>query len=397
MPFYCLRLLSHFRFSVIALIIIFGLTAAITKAQIWTPVSPAPTTNGLMGIVYAKGQFVIVGLNGTILNSTDGATWMSRASGVTNTLYAVGANDDVFVAVGEGGTILTSTDGTTWTTRTSNTTSNLHGVAWSGTTFVAAGYESAVVTSTDGTSWTSRTLGTPTSLYGVSWGDNKFVAAGFDDMNGTVNTSTDGTIWTSQTVNAPDGLLSIAWCGNAFIAGSSGLVVSYNGITWTTYSPGLENFIFSTSGHSNRMVAVGGMGTILSSSDDTLWTIENSGVTASLNCVTWGNNLFVAVGETGTILTSPTTSGISGRRNGKIDEGPGITIKDHSVQFFLSADAAVTIRLYSLHGRLIRSMSGMLCKGEHATPILSGLAQGGYLLSFQAGFHSIQRPVVLMR
>jgi hypothetical protein len=397
----CLKVsrMKPFRLPVIASLVIVGLTAATTMAQAWTKVSPAPTSEGLTGVVYAKSLFVAVGDSGAILTSPDGFTWTSRTSGVKKMLYAVSANATVFVAVGEGGTILTSTNGTSWTSRTSKTTSDLHGVAWSGTTFVAAGYTSAVVTSTDGTSWTSRTLGTDTDLNGVAWGNGKFVAAGFDGMNGTVNTSPNGTTWTSQTIDAPNGLLSVAWCGNAFIAGSLGLVVSSDGTAWTTYSPGLSNFIFCTAGNSSRMVAVGAMGTILSSSDDTTWTEENSGDTASLNCVAWGDNMFIAVGEAGTILTSLLTNGILYRRTAANGRGPAITVGNHSVHFSLFADAAVTLRLYSSQGRLVRSMNALMHEGEHAAPstFISGLAQGRYLLSFKAGNYTIDRPVLVVK
>jgi hypothetical protein len=342
-------------------------------------------------------MFVAVGANGAIVTSADGVTWASKTSGVTKTLYAVNANASIFVAVGEGGTILTSSNGAVWAAKTSKTTSDLHGIAWSGSIFVAVGADSAVVTSPDGSAWTRRTFGTSTAINGVTWGNNKFVAVGFDDMGATVNTSPNGTTWTQQTADEPDGLLSVAWCGNAFIAVSSAFVVSKDGITWANYSPDLENFIFGITGHANRSVAVGAQGTIMSSPDDTTWTTENSNVAVNLNGVTWGNNLFVAVGEAGTILTSPVTSGIADRRQTINHQGPGMTIDNHGVGFSLFADATVTMRLYSMHGRLVRSISGMMLKGEHAISLPSGLAQGRYLVSFQAGGRTIEKPVLIVR
>ena len=397
--FFVSRIIPRFQVPFFASLVIVGLIAATTMAQVWTKVSPAPTSVGLTGVAYAKNLFVAVGPNGTVLSSPDGASWTSRTSGVTKTLYAVSGNTSVIVAVGEGGTVLTSTNGITWTARTSKTASDLYGVAWSGTTFVAAGYTSAIVTSTDGTTWTSRTLGTDTDLNGVAWGSGKFVAVGFDGMNGTVNTSPNGMTWTNQTVDVPDGLLSVAWCGNAFIAGSSGLVVSSDGISWAIYSPGLSDFVFSTAGNSSRMVAVGAMGSILASSDDTTWTEENSGVTASLSGVTWGDNMFVAVGDAGTILTSHVTNGVVDRRavaNGRV---PGLTVGNHIVRFTLFEDAVATLRLYSTQGRLVRSMNASMSSGEHAAPatFLSGLAQGRYLLSFTAGNYTVDRPVLIVK
>tara|TARA_B110000467_G_C17805689_1_gene207367 strand:- start:140 stop:304 length:165 start_codon:yes stop_codon:yes gene_type:complete len=54
-----------------------------------------------------------VGDNGTILTSSDGITWTSRTSEVTEKLYGVTYANSTFVVVGATGTILTSSDGTT--------------------------------------------------------------------------------------------------------------------------------------------------------------------------------------------------------------------------------------------------------------------------------------------
>ncbi|MGB7566565.1 MAG: hypothetical protein WBM07_01785 [Chitinivibrionales bacterium] len=379
-------------------LVIFGLIAA-AEAQTWTQISPAPTSEDLMGIVFAMDRFVAVGTNGAVLTSSDGNAWTFRTSGVSKTLFAVGASDSMYVAVGDSGTILTSKDGIAWTARTSNTTNSLQGVAWNGLTFVAAGLASTIVTSADGASWTNRTLGAPTDLHGVAWGNNMFAVAGFDGMNGTINTSPDGIHWTGRTVQAPDGLLSISWCGSAFLAGSIGVLTSPDGLTWDLYTSGFSDYINGATGYSNRFIVVGAGGVIESSSDDSAWTSQNSGVTASLYCVTWGANLFVAAGAGGAVLTSPLTNasikgtrGLNGRR-------PAIAVNNHGVNFSLVSDAIVSLRLYSTQGRLVRSMSALLCKGDHAAPatFLSGLSQGRYLLSFKAGSYTIDRPVLVVK
>jgi len=45
----------------------------------------------------------------------------------------------------------------------------------------------------------------------------------------------------------------------------------------------------------------------------------------------------------------------------------------------------------------VRSISGMMLKGEHAISLPSGLAQGRYLVSFQAGGRTIEKPVPIVR
>jgi hypothetical protein len=65
-------------------------------------------------------------------------------------------------------------------------------------------------------------------------------------------------------------------------------------------------------------VAVGNLGTILTSPDGRNWTLREAGTADDLQGITYGNNMFVATGNTGTILTStdgitwtPRTSGTS--------------------------------------------------------------------------------------
>ena len=98
-----------------------------------TGTSPYTAPSGslyLNGVAYGNSTFVAVGQSGTILTSTDGATWTSRTSGTSNYLYDVAFGNSTFVAVGASGTILTSTNGTSWTTRTSGTTNALYGVSF---------------------------------------------------------------------------------------------------------------------------------------------------------------------------------------------------------------------------------------------------------------------------
>ena len=69
---------------------------------------PASTTVGVQGATFFNNQFVAVGNNGGIATTFDGATWIERTSGTTQTLLAVAAAPDSVVAVGFGGTILQS-------------------------------------------------------------------------------------------------------------------------------------------------------------------------------------------------------------------------------------------------------------------------------------------------
>jgi hypothetical protein len=67
--------------------------------------------------------------------------------------------------------------------------------------------------------------------------------------------------------------------------------------------------LFGVAYGNGTFVAVGGLGTILTSTDGVTWTSETSGINYHLWGVTYGNGTFVAVGDDGTILTS--TDGVT--------------------------------------------------------------------------------------
>ena len=82
----------------------------------------------LYGLSYGNDIFVAVGgkdFNGAIQTSTDGINWAQVNSDTqepltVQDLYSVVYGNGQFVTVGVSGTVLTSPDGTTWTERTRN-------------------------------------------------------------------------------------------------------------------------------------------------------------------------------------------------------------------------------------------------------------------------------------
>jgi hypothetical protein len=85
----------------------------------WTSIVTAPTNITLTGVTYGGGQFVAVGINGTVLTSSNGLSWVQRDIG-TNILFStVAYGDGKFVAMGRGYQFMsiaaTSLDGVNWT------------------------------------------------------------------------------------------------------------------------------------------------------------------------------------------------------------------------------------------------------------------------------------------
>ena len=88
-----------------------------------------------------------MGGNGTILTSTDGATWNNYSFGTTNILRAAADGRGSFVAVGQNGTILTSSDGVSWIMRTSGVSVELYGITFGIDTFVTVGDSGTILQS----------------------------------------------------------------------------------------------------------------------------------------------------------------------------------------------------------------------------------------------------------
>jgi hypothetical protein len=331
----------------------------------WTP-RTSGTTEHLLAVRFAGGQFLATGYAGTVLTSADGITWSSRTSGTGQYLGGVAQGAGVYVAVGSRGAIIGSSDGgVTWAPRTSGISAVLHDVAFGASLFAAVGAVSGPArprcsprpTAPPGrrgpspastrpwwrsagwgrASWRStrrdrscpRPMGSRspmllepggygpigqhdgTAIHGVAYGAGLYVAVG---SNGTVITSPDGLVWTSRraTDTASPGLGAVVYAAGQFVAVGSAreILTSPDGITWMSRTDpltmgGLAGIAYGA----GRYVAVGyaSSGAAVSS-DGITWTPVDPGA-ATLYAITFAGGRFVAVGDQGTILTS--TDGLS--------------------------------------------------------------------------------------
>lgn len=189
----------------------------------------------LSGVTEVSGRWVVAGgfFNGsswldTLYFSDDqGATWTLRTTGSEDYLLAV-AGDVVselpaFVAVGIDGRVLTSTDGSSWVARVSGTPFNLQDVAHGGGVWVAVGSGGTILRSiNDGASWSDVSLGGGT-LASVHYADGHFVTTGQD---GRIFSSSDGSTWTAEVSGTSDFLEGLTYGNSTWIAGGdSGEVV----------------------------------------------------------------------------------------------------------------------------------------------------------------------------
>jgi hypothetical protein len=80
---------------------------SIIAATHWT-VYNAATTATINDIVYTAGIFVGVGNNGTLVESADGATWITRPSGTISSLASAASDGSQVLVTGTNGTIIAS-------------------------------------------------------------------------------------------------------------------------------------------------------------------------------------------------------------------------------------------------------------------------------------------------
>ncbi len=164
----------------------------------WTPATNSGTTRDLYAVTYAaygSGLWLAVGAGGAMVQSTDGLTWTSVASNTLADLRSIAYGTQLltsttgvttatsqFVVVGAAGSVLSSTDGATWSTQTLTGAGNLNAVTY-GAQYVAVGAGGKIFISADGASWTATTTVTSQNLYAVARGTLSYSAVGAAGTN----------------------------------------------------------------------------------------------------------------------------------------------------------------------------------------------------------------------
>lgn len=278
----------------------------------WRWRNPLPQGHSVHDITFGNGLFVAVGEFGTVLTSTDGATWAIQNSGTREELRGVGFGNGIFVAVGGGAAspvILTSRDARQWTRhQTPSGARGLYDVAYGNGRFVIVGEGArSLLSSSDGVTWTSANSAGYTftdTFEAAAFGQGMFVVAG---SGGAVLTSPDGRVWNRQVVDAGVRFLGLAESDRTFVAvGTLGAIFfSADGFNWSGGTSGTDRDLLAITYANNSFVAVGSSGVILTSSDGATWTARTSGTGADLSAIAYGNGRFAAGGLFGAILTSP--------------------------------------------------------------------------------------------
>jgi hypothetical protein len=197
-----------------------------TNATNWAVADPVLATR-LSGVVYYGKSFFAAGYNGVILTSSNGFSWQSVPTGLTDSFYSVATDGNKLVAVGGeyGGPsmIASGTTNGNWTVQYFASPTLMRSVAYGLGMFVAVGEGGEIFTSTNAIDWVLRSSGVNWPFYRVVFDHGMFVAVGYT----TVVTSYDGINWTIRR-NGKDGWHFCAAIGKdkLVVAGQSRIVQS---------------------------------------------------------------------------------------------------------------------------------------------------------------------------
>ncbi len=180
-----------------------------------------------------KGRVYLLGdPNDPLISTADFVTARSDLPPQMLQLNAMAASADRVVAVGRYGQILSSGDGTNWTSHTGSTVSgNLRAAAFGDGQWMVAG-QSGLAASSDGISWSMLPSGATFDTGSLAYGNGRFVAS---DMTGRIAVSTDkGATWSDSATRSI--VMHFAFANGRFV-GSTGLISSTDGLTWTAEIP----------------------------------------------------------------------------------------------------------------------------------------------------------------
>lgn len=284
----------------------------------WRWRNPTPTGNGVTRVVFLNGQFIMGGIRGTLLVSTDGLNWTTRQLPAQNNIFNLVPLGPRYLAMGSLNGMFLSKDTITWETRPTGingANTSLQDFVSGAGRVVAFGTGGVTAVTTDGLNWTPGTLGNgrTDTLFGATFVLNRYFGVSGND--GSVFSSADGVNWTSVATGATAGLRGLAFGAGRLVAvGNNGaIVVSTNGTNWTPVSSGTTNGLVGVNFVNGRFIAVGAASTILTSPDGLVWTPRNVPLSvdgtftanSTLQNTAYGNGRYVIAGQgTRVVLTS---------------------------------------------------------------------------------------------
>ena len=281
----------------------------------------------LNSINYFNGVYLAVGQN--INTSIDGVVWRERfkfTNGLTNELYSVIGTTIVtsaaYVAVGKGqfidystglqtvrniNLVYTSYDSINWNQATPVTNKGFYGITYDTNIFIAVGEDGVIYTSQNGASWFGINETSITSVNSSSNVLNVAATAGFN-VNDVVRFTESFNVISSSTTYYVVSIPSLTQIQVSTTLGGSPVTLTSVNPSTTTYmylyprTQTLNDVLYAN----GTFIAVGDVGTILTSATGYTWTTVASGVVENLNGINYNEDdgVWIAVGDNNTIITS---------------------------------------------------------------------------------------------
>ncbi len=280
----------------------------------WTLRANGVTPNQLNDVIFAGGKFVAVGINQTILSSSDGVTWTRVTFPTGNSLTGIAHNGARYVTCGyrfnnttQKGLAAYSDDGTNWTLVNIDTgLAQFWGIAHGAGRFVAVGDGGIIYSSADGVTWTAAASGITTVLRAVTFADGLFVITG---DNGRVFVSSDGVNWTNRSLPSTAGFWGATKHNGVWYTRSGSTTYSSpDAVTWTRVASSSASSLSSFKIQSVGGVLLTGLnsGTIDFGENAQTWaSVQLSTLSASgLRGTAASDRTIVVVGNSGLIYST---------------------------------------------------------------------------------------------
>ena len=256
----------------------------------WTIVDITPLigSQGIRCLIYAGGQFVMVGTAGTVFTFTDPAgTITARTSGTANDLYGITYSGTRYVAVGSGNTFVYSNDAITWSLTASMGVTSWRDITYGNGKFCAVNANGRIAYSTDGATFTVIIFGS--SGYSIDFGAGVFVKG----YTNAYAYSSDAITWTNASNTFPNSIsfvaIQVSFANSKFLtvaqASTAGtyLTLCHSSGTGTTFAEAAvhpRTFV-SLSYVNSKWVLSGMWGAIAYSNDLSSWTYSPTGTGSS--------------------------------------------------------------------------------------------------------------------
>lgn len=160
-------------------------------------------------------------------------------------------------------------------------------------------------TTTDAVVWNYGNFANNRNWTGLAYGNNQYLAVAYNNNNYEV--SSDGLIWTSYTYNIshPNNLFNVAiYGGNKYLVfGNSSIgLYSQNLQTWNTFIIPSANWTLAAYGNNTYVACISGSSVVVTSNDGVTWTQRALPVSREWRDIIYANNKFVLIANNSDII-----------------------------------------------------------------------------------------------